>query len=142
MELAFWDSSSLVPLCVQQQPSGKVHKLRAKYGFVVWWSTQVELQAAFARLLRADELTRAEYLGAIKSLEMLRRGWRELQPTENLRTRAEALVDRFPLKAADALQLGAAMVWCLDNPVGRKFISGDKQLLHAAGQLGFDLIET
>lgn len=142
MELAFWDSSSLVPLCVQQQPSGKVNKLAAKYGFVVWWSTQIEMHAALARLLRTGEVTHGEYLGALKSMEMLRRGWRELQPTENLRTRAESLVGRFPLKAANALQLAAAMSWCLDNPRGRKFISGDKQLLHAAGQLGFDVIVT
>jgi predicted nucleic acid-binding protein len=142
MEMAFWDSSSLVPLCVQQQPSSNAFKLKAKYGFVVWWSTQVEIQAAFARLLRESEVTQDQYLRAKKSLEILRQGWRELQPTENLRARAESLVDRFPLKAADALQLAAAMAWCLDNPRGRKFISGDKQLLQAASQLGFDVIVT
>jgi len=65
-----------------------------------------------------------------------------MQPTEALRAHAEALVDRFPLKAADSLQLAAALAWCGDSPQGRAFISGDKQLLLAASQLGFHAITT
>ncbi|MBB6142532.1 putative nucleic acid-binding protein [Silvibacterium bohemicum] len=140
MQLAFWDSSSLVPLCVRQQPSKTVRELTLQYGLVVWWSTPAEMRAAFARLLRMGELTEIEHLGARQALDQLRLSWRELQPTEPLRAQAEALIDRFPLKAADALQLAAALAWCMDRPTHRPFISGDKQLISAASQLGFHAI--
>jgi hypothetical protein len=64
-----------------------------------------------------------------------------LQPTETLREQAETLIDRFPLKAADALQLAASLAWCAGKPDGRIFISGDVQLLQAAQQLGFVGVE-
>jgi predicted nucleic acid-binding protein len=140
MELAFWDFSSLIPLCVRQKPSITVRKLILKYGFVVSWSTPVEMRAAFARLLRIGELTSAEHLVAKRALEDLRLAWREIQPTSPIRARAESLVEQFPLKAADALQLAAALAWCRDRPLNRPFISGDKQLLSAASQLGFHMI--
>ena len=72
----------------------------------------------------------------------LQLSWREMQPNEEVRAKAESLLDRFPLKAADALQLAAALAWCRERPAKRTFISGDKQLLDAAQQLGFDAIET
>jgi predicted nucleic acid-binding protein len=71
----------------------------------------------------------------------MRSDWREVDPSESLREQAERLVDRFPLKAADAQQLAAALTWCIGRPKGRAFISGDGQLLDAAKQLGFHAIE-
>ena len=140
MEQAFCDSSSLVPICIVQRPAAAMRNLVSRYRFVVWWCTPVEIRSAFARLVRTGELTSAEHAKAQKYLDLLRLSWREMQPTEALRTHAESLVDRFPLKAADSLQLAAALAWCGDNPQGRAFISGDKQLLTAATQLGFHAI--
>lgn len=141
MELAFWDSSALVPLCVVQPASVTVRELTARYGMVVWWSTPVEMRSAFARLLRMGQLDANQHAVAREMLHRLRRTWRELQPTETLREQAETLIDRFPLKAADALQLAASLAWCAGKPDGRIFISGDVQLLQAAQQLGFVGVE-
>lgn len=140
MEPAFWDSSALVPLCVQKQVSATVRRLARRYEVVVWWSTPVEMRSAFARLLRLGQLTLSEYALSGEGLDQLRHGWREMQPTGSLRSEAEALLDRFPLKAADALQLAAAMVWTSGKPRNRLFISGDAQLLKAAQQVGFEAI--
>jgi predicted nucleic acid-binding protein len=79
---------------------------------------------------------------ALVRLDRLRRDWQEVEPSEKLRERAEALVERFSLKGADAFQLAAAWIWCLGRPRNRPFISGDSQLLEAARQLGFNGIET
>jgi predicted nucleic acid-binding protein len=141
MEQAFWDSSALVPICVQRQAGATVRQLVRRYAMVVWWTTPVEMRSAFTRLLRMGQLTSSEHISAGQGLDQLRHGWRELQPTEQLRVEAETLVDRFPLKAADALQLAAALAWTLGKPHNRLFISGDAQLLEAARQLGFQTIE-
>ena len=141
MTPAFWDSSALVPLCVQQRASPTVRRLARHYGIVVWWCTAVEVRSAFARLMRVRELTRAGQVLAEKSLEQMENRWIEVQPTEALRSEAEGLLTRFPLRAADALQLAAAMTWALDRPQGRVFICGDTQLLEAARGLGFQAEE-
>ena len=137
MEQAFWDSSSLVPICIVQRPAAAIRNLVSRYGFVVWWCTPVEIRSAFARLVRTGQLSSAELARAQRYLRTLRLSWREIVPTEQLRKNAESLLDRFPLKAADSLQLAAALAWCGDSPQGRPFISGDEQLLSAASQLGF-----
>jgi hypothetical protein len=41
------------------------------------------------------------------------------------------------LKAADSLQLAAALVWCKENPKGKDFVSGDEKLIKAAEVIGF-----
>jgi uncharacterized protein len=137
MEPAFWDSSSLVPLCIQQPSTQLAEALSQKYEIVVWWTAPVEIRSAFARLLRMGLLTSINMVQAQVTLEDLCINWREISPSEQIRDEAERLVDRFPLKAADALQLAAALAWCLGRPHGRGFISGDRQLLDAAKQLGF-----
>lgn len=115
--------------------------LSAKYQLVVWWSAPVEMRGAFGRLLRMGQLTPNQQTGAQIRLEALRRTWREVLPSQEVLNRAESLVDRFPLTAADTLQLAAAWAWCDGHPHNRTIISNDKRLLDAARQLGFTGIE-
>jgi predicted nucleic acid-binding protein len=141
MDDAFWDASALVPLCVHQRATPVVEALSAQYRMAVWWSTPIEVHSAFARLVRMGQLSPNGQVQAQVTLDGLRSVWREVDLSEPLREQAERLVDRFPLKAADAQQLAAAMVWCIGHPKGRVFISGDSQLLDAARQLGFQAVE-
>jgi predicted nucleic acid-binding protein len=139
---AFWDSSSLVPLCVKQASSQTVYPLASRYELIVWWSAPVEVRGAFARLLRMGHITSSEYTAAQVDLNQLRHSWREIQPSLPLRDDAESFVDRFHLNAADAQQLAAANIWGGGRPSGRAFLSGDAQLLAAARQLGFHIVHT
>ena len=140
MTPAFWDTSALVPLCVQQQPSSTVQQLIKQHDITVWWATPVEMRSAFERLLRMGQLTVQEHAAAGGRLEKLRRGWRELQPSERLRSQAETFLGSYSLKAADALQLAGAWVWCSGHPRTCVFISADTQLLEAAQQVGFPIL--
>src|ERR1035437_8103917 len=141
MDYAFWDASALVPLCVQQRTTPVVEALSAQYRIAVWWSSSIEVRSAFARLVRMGQLTPNGLVQAQVALDRMRSDWLEIDPSEPLREQAERLVDRFPLKAADAQQLAAALAWCIGRPKGRVFISGDNQLLDAGRQLGFHAIE-
>ena len=141
MDNAFWDASALIPLCVKQQATPVAESLSAQYLMAVWWSTPIEMRGAFARMVRMDQLSPNGHVQAQVTLEELRSIWQEVDPSEKLREQAERLVDRFPLKAADAQQLAAALTWCIGRPKGRVFISGDSQLLDAARQLGFHAVE-
>ena len=141
MEPAFWDASAIVPLCVRQDATQTSQLLSRRYEFVVWWVAPVEICGAFSRLVRMGQLTSNGQVQAQVVLAELRSKWREVLPDPSLRDRAERLVDRFPLKAADALQLAAAVAWCSGHPRARTFVSGDTQLLEAASELGFQAVE-
>jgi predicted nucleic acid-binding protein len=107
---------------------------------VVWWATPVEVHSAFHRLARDRQLTRDELRQALARLEYLRTRWSEIQPTEEARHNAERLLAIHRLRAADAFQLAAAMVWCGNLTRGRVFIGGDSNLSDAAEAEGFTVI--
>jgi len=52
--------------------------------------------------------------------------WSLIQPSNVLRSKAIQLVERYDLRAADALQLAAALVWCEDAHQGRVFLTADQ----------------
>ncbi len=137
MEPAFWDTSGLVPLCVRNRASAGAHQLFRRYTPVVWWATPVEARSALTRELRAGSLTAEEYSNASSNLVTLKRRWQEIQPSDPLRVLAEELLERYRLRAADALQLAAAYIWSDRRPFNRCFISGDKRLLGVARSVGF-----
>jgi uncharacterized protein len=139
-EAAFWDTSALIPLCVDLQSTPDVDRLFQETSIVAWWGTTVEIRSALAQLLRMQQLSIQELAEGLRLLQELREDWQEIQPSESLRNLAEDFPERFSLRAADALQLAAAYMWTMQRPAGRPFISGDKRLLDAAEQLGFHAI--
>jgi len=68
---------------------------------------------------------------------LLVEAWMEVEPTETVRERALRLLRVHPLRAADALQLSAALVACSEQPRGCVFYSGDLRLKEAAIAEGF-----
>ena len=138
-QLAFWDTSALVPLCVPQASTPRVTTLSNSYDAVVWWATPVELAGALARLVRMKYIDRNEVAKASRLAKGLADWWYVIDPSDTLRSRAIRLVDRYDLRAADSLQLAAAMEWCGDDPQGRVFLAADKRLREAALLSGFDV---
>ena len=136
---AFWDSSALVPLCVDQGASTLAKSAMKVKSLAVWWATPVEMTSAFTRLLRSGEIRPEDFQVALARLTELRRRWIEVQPTEAVRVLAESLVGRHSLRAADALQLAAALVWSNGRPRGQAFVCFDGRLAEAAGREGFSL---
>jgi hypothetical protein len=138
---AFWDTSGIVPLCCYQPQSAQARQTARLYARqVVWWGTPVEAVSSLNRLIRDGVLTARETKQAIERLEYLRGLWNEVQPTEEVRNRAERLLGAHRLRAGDALQLAAALVWCGNRPRSRAFIVADGNLSDAAEAEGFSVI--
>jgi predicted nucleic acid-binding protein len=134
---AFWDASALVPLCLPGPADPRARRLLREQKPVVWWGTPVEMAGAFARLRREGHLTPTQAESARTRLDILRRAWLEVQPIAEVRELAEDLIERRELRAADALQLAAALVWCNRRPARRHFICQDRRLRRAASEEGF-----
>ena len=64
-----------------------------------------------------------------------------IEPCIRLRDRAGRLVAAHPLRAADALQLAAALMWCDDTPsTVTPFVCLDERLRNAARREGFSIL--
>lgn len=138
---AFWDTSALLLLICQQPHSQRARAAQRSYPAInVWWGTRIECHSALQRLIRAGDLSGNEERQAFLTLGKLATQWAEIQPSEEVRQFAERLLTLHPLRAMDALQLSAALVWCNRHPHGKTFICGDEKLLDAAKKENFNIL--
>lgn len=138
---AFWDASAIIPLCIQEASTPAVRLYLRKFETVVWWGTVVEVNSALARLLRSGIIDRLKADGVLARLSKLQQSWKEILPDGPLRDLACNFLQAYPLRAADSMQLAAALVWCRQRPAGRTFVCRDKRLSDAAQAAGFSVIE-
>ena len=137
----FWDTSAIVPLCVQEPTSALVRDVLIEdEGIVVWWGTRTECISALVRQVREGNLTPLDERNARHVLYTLTQSWAEVLPSEALRSTAERLVALHPLRAADALQLAAALLWCQGITTRRGFVTFDRRLREAGYQEGFSVL--
>lgn len=137
--MRYWDASALVPLCVGE--TGTVTARRLARGGVVTWSVSVvEIAAAIERRTREGELTDAERATARAALSELADAWTEISALGPVRERALRLVATHALRAADAMQLAAALVAVSDRPGGHEFVCADRRLRAAAAREGFRVL--
>jgi len=136
----FWDSSALVPLCLQEKNSPRARKLAKQSLPVVWWASAVEIHSTVARLHRSGDLNDAGKAAALARLAAIGRSWREILPSDRLRDAARNLLDAYPLRTADSLQLAAALIWCQQKPSRRRFLCADVRLCEAAAEAGFTVV--
>jgi predicted nucleic acid-binding protein len=107
----FWDASAIVPLLVRESATRRMQTLAERDpDMLVWWGSQVECVSALCRLERAASLDIERSALAFGRLTRLADGWHEVEPSEVVRETAMRFLRVHPLRAADALQLGAAFV--------------------------------
>lgn len=129
--MRFWDASALVPLCLAEPASASRRRLHdADPTMVVWWGSVVECWSAFARRRRDGLLTVEDEDAARTILERLRGAWLEVQPVEEVRQHAGRLLRTHALRALDAAQLAAALVWSGGGP--GEIVALDQRLREAA----------
>ena len=138
--MRFWDSSAIIPLCLKERASEAVKRLmKEDEDIVVWWTTYIECLSALSRGQRQGALTSGDAGKARAILSVLAAAWSEVQPTEMVRVRAERLLSIHPLRAADALQLAAALVWAQETPRGLEFVCLDQNLRESSLKEGFSI---
>jgi predicted nucleic acid-binding protein len=134
---AFWDTSAIVPLCTVQRVSGSALSLFNRYDLVVWCTTTVEIISALTRLLRLSQTSAIEFKQAKHQAEMLAADWRVIGLSQRILKNACQLLEQNPLRAADAMQLAAALEACEHAPQEYVFITADQRLAEAARKTGF-----
>jgi hypothetical protein len=81
----------------------------------------------------------AQFLDGKRLAEQLIRGWLPIHESASIAPNACRLLELHLLRAADALQLAAALEACEHNPLGFTLITADQRLADAARQTGFSV---
>lgn len=140
--MRFWDSSAIIPLLVVEATT---HALQAHFRedpvMLVWWATDLECASALARLERDGTLAARASGLARERLDDLKGAWHEVQPVEAVRRVAQRLLRTHPLRAADSLQLAAALVVAEGDPASLEVLTLDARLVEAARREGLALTE-
>ena len=138
----FWDTSALVPLLADEpntRPVVACYELDPE--LVVWWATSIECMSAIARRERDGSLDTPGVVAATARLVAHTGAWEEVQPSPRVKSIAARVTRTHPLRAADALQLAAAIV-AADGDAGTlEFVTLDARLAQAAEREGFPVVE-
>ena len=138
--MRFWDASGIVPLLVRQARTRDMEQLLARDpAMVTWWGTSVECLSALMRLAREGSLADDDVRDAERRLHELRNGWDEVLPGEACRRTAERMLRVHALRAADALQLAAALIAADHDPSRLEVVSLHQRLIEAGRKEGFAL---
>jgi predicted nucleic acid-binding protein len=136
--MRFWDSSALVTLHVEQELTNQTRSLYASDPEVVAWAlSDVEMRSALRRLEREGRLVGRALADAIARVDALWESVHVVQLTDGVKARAKRLLAAHALRAADALQLAAALVVVDDDPTGHEFVCTDERLSASAAREGF-----
>lgn len=141
--MKYWDASALVPLIVDE-PGSRLARtwLREDDHIVTWAWTRTEITGAIERRTREGALTRRQRRTVIDRFRGFAAGWDEVIDVLSVRARANAVLARHPLRAADAGQLGAALLVSeqLSDPL--MFLCLDRRLGDAAEREGLRVADT
>src|SRR5262245_6436448 len=135
--MSFCDSSAIVPLLVVEERSNQVRELwRDDSQPFVWWGTPVECRSALAR--RSREGHRLANCSVLRrDFADSRRSGGKFPPSETVRQTAISLFLRYAMRAADALQLAAAIAVVSQPGVNHAFVSFDERLRNGARSESF-----
>lgn len=135
--MRFWDSSALVPLIGEGATPWARKLLRSDPSPIIWALSQVEVRSALSRRLREGAIARRTFDDARRRAERLFTALSHIVALEHVCERAIRLLDLHDLRAADALQLAAALVASSERPASMSFTTLDQRLANAARAEGF-----
>lgn len=139
--MRYWDSSALVPLVISELTTRRVVQwLTTDVAIVTWWGSSVECTSAIQRRVREGVLESHIAMQAASRLAQMSQSWHEIVPDAQVRETAIRILQTHPLRAADALQLSAALVAAGGAPGRLEFACLDDRLREAAGHEGFAVL--
>ena len=128
----------MVALLVEESTTNERRRLIQEDPVVVtWWGSWIECESALNRLRRDGHIESAGLEIAHRQLDRLRSSWLEVEPLERVRRRAVRLLRLHRLRAADALQLAAALTAASEDPSALELVCSDERLSQAARTEGF-----
>lgn len=144
MSTYYLDTSALVKLYVQEAGSEQMLELASDLEqdtLAVLELTRAEARSAIRRREREGDFVTAEANRLVSQLDHdLGEAFLCQPATPQVVEEACRLLDRYPLKAYDALQLGGCIALAPAAPSAVQFVSADETLLRAAEAEGLTVL--
>lgn len=130
-----------MPLVVRQRTSAQAERWIGEDASAVTWTLSgVEIASALWRLVRDGALAERAARAAETLVDELLLHAHVVADVERVKAVAGRLLRVHPLRAADALQLAAALVWADGHPSGLTVHTLDRRLGAAAAREGFRVL--
>jgi uncharacterized protein len=140
--MKFWDASAIIPLLADEpRREPLLDLIEADPEILAWWGTPVEIASALARREREKQLNSDEVEAALAAARRLAEQWHEIVPSAAVRRTAERLLRVHPIRAADSLQLAAALIAADHDPTTLEMVCLDARLATAARREGFTVLD-
>ena len=138
----FWDTSALVAFHLRERTVGALEtNLENDPEVAIWWGAQVEFASAISRREREGDLSAEQAATLLNEFNRFATEiYQEVLPSRRLKSTAQRLLRVHPLRAADALQLAAALSIVEEPNSHVGFVSFDARLNEAALREGFRLL--
>jgi len=146
LALYYLETSALVKLYVYELGTERLVSLAASDAgnrFAILSLAQVEFRSAIRRQQRSGEISKSEASALIDSFRQHAEGRFVVQPfTDSLLDVALALIEGYPLRGFDAIQLaGYLMLRSISGAEEPVFVCADKALLSAARNEGCAVLD-
>ena len=139
--MRFWDASALVPLIIEEPGSAACRRwITEDPDVVLWGLTWLEVASAIERRVREGLLSKSLRGAALARIRRIAADAHEIGDLAAVRTRALSLIARHPLRAADATQIGAAMLVADPEPSSLTMVVLDHRLAEAAEREGLGVL--
>ncbi|MGC2444847.1 PIN domain-containing protein [Candidatus Binatus sp.] len=139
--MRFWDASALVPTFLDEVSTKQVRSWQASDpGVTIWMMTVIEVMSAVARKQRERPELAELCKQAIFDVRDAAVTWVQIEDAAAARHHAERIIMNYPLRAADALQLAAALVAADGEPQSLELVTLDGRLAEAARREGFPVL--
>jgi uncharacterized protein len=140
--MKFWDASAVIALLANEPGRPRlIALLEQDPEVIIWWGTPVEIASALARREREAALSADDVSRALTLARELTDSWHEIMPSDAVRRTAERLLRVHSLRAADSLQLAAALIAADHDPSTLGLVALDARLSGAARREGFAVFD-
>lgn len=139
--MRFWDASAVVPLIVQEPTSALARGwIDEDEDVGLWALTRLQLTSAVERRAREGGLSGTQRTSALRRLAAFADAAHEVTDLLSVRAKGAALLARHSIRAADAAQLAAALVFADPDPGALTMVVLDRRLAEAAAREGLDVL--
>ncbi len=133
---AYFDSSAMVKIYVQESGRATVLRLLRSYEVVVSALLPVEIRGALRRRARENAFKTSRLPAALHQLSADREQWNLLAVSREILRRAEEIVATHAVRTLDAIHVASAKEFAERLQERVSFISADHRQLEAAVAIG------
>ena len=138
--MLFLDASALAKRYVEEAETELVVETMAGRPIAISRLSVTEVTSAICRRCREGDLPVEQRETALLRLDSERSAFHVVELTEEIATRAAALLRRHPLRAADSVQLASCLLLADELGTPARLLAFDERLVRAARAEGVDCL--